>query len=292
MKKRVLALALSLTLTFSLSMNVFASKDENKKVNDVSTEELQAMNDFITEYAPYAKKAEGDKEVKEAWEIAKSNNVIFVNSEEYLELQPKAREVLPVVYEKLEKSIAFCNDLIDMKLVKVDTETIEIKSLELTQESLDAIDEYSTSSYILEPYSGSHCEFPGLHVNILTDNNMYEILEFMSNCGALAMENTYALTVSYWIGKVRNNGEWDYKVTGVFGYDQDLICCTYMHGTNVHKTCEWLGNYNYGYTGSALFPLPILETGSFAVSGFDKNDIYTDWPVIKEGFNDSFDYNP
>lgn len=287
--KKIIALAFSLILSLSLVANVSAADNEkeNNTSNDVSCEDLQKMNDFIKEYAPLAKRVSGDSDVLSSWEIAKTNNIIFVNSTGHFELYDNARDFLGDGYDAFLGSVNFSNELVDMKLVQIDPESLEIKSLELTQEALEAMDEHSPSSYAIVPFSGSHCDYPGLHVNILVENNMYEIMEYLFNCASTGMDDPYFATVGYWVNKVRENGQWDYKITGIYDGYNKTICCTYARGVNIHKTCEWLGNYNYGYTGSSLFNLPILEAGSFGVSGFRRDDIYTDWPAIVEGYEDS-----
>lgn len=53
-----------------------------------------------------------------------------------------------------------------------------------------------------------------------------------------------------------------------------------------NMTGEYIGNYNYGYTGYLLFPLSVLKIGSAIVAGGIIKDIH-DWPDIELGFNDS-----
>lgn len=94
--------------------------------------------------------------------------------------------------------------------------------------------------------------------------------------------NAWLSAVSLWVSKVRENGDWDYKVSDMFGpYNNPL--CAYYDGSYHHITAEYFGNFNYGYTGSLLFGLDILHFGSSAVSGFDAAD-ETDWPAIDDGY--------
>lgn len=48
-------------------------------------------------------------------------------------------------------------------------------------------------------------------------------------------------------------------------------------------TSEWLGNYNFGYTGRMFFSLSTLKFGSNLASGFS-NDDYLDYPAIEVGY--------
>lgn len=95
--------------------------------------------------------------------------------------------------------------------------------------------------------------------------------------------NAWLSTVSFWISHVRSNGAWDYKVSAQYGpYNNEL--CTYYNDAYRHITAEYFGNLNYGYTGSLLFSLDMLHTGSYVVSGFDPAD-EEDWPAIDTGYN-------
>ena len=64
-----------------------------------------------------------------------------------------------------------------------------------------------------------------------------------------------------------------------------MFCC-YFDSNFDHVTSEYIGNFNYGYTGSYLFDLNTLHLGSSAVSGFDPADV-SDWPAIDAGFENA-----
>jgi len=57
---------------------------------------------------------------------------------------------------------------------------------------------------------------------------------------------------------------------------------------NYHRTSEFMGNYNYGFTGRVLFNLTTLKLGSnYAASGNPFIPDTDDYPAIEEGYNDS-----
>lgn len=93
----------------------------------------------------------------------------------------------------------------------------------------------------------------------------------------------WSTTVIYWVNKVREGGDWDYKrLEGFSPWDTEFY--TYYDGYRHTVTSEYIGNFNYGYTGSYLFDLYTLYYGSYAVSGFDAADV-EDWPAITDGYN-------
>lgn len=96
----------------------------------------------------------------------------------------------------------------------------------------------------------------------------------------------YLVALAFWLDMVRPNGQWDYKVQSGF-VNKSFVCIYGAHSSkSVTHTSEWIGNYNYGYTGRFLFSLDILHAGSAAVGGGVEKDKH-DWPAIDEGFNDS-----
>lgn len=109
-------------------------------------------------------------------------------------------------------------------------------------------------------------------------------MQFRANASGLPGGNAYTLTVAYWVSLVCEGGAWDYKIQPL--YKGKTFCCTYAGGTNIHRTAEYIGNYNYGYTGADLFSLAILHLGSAAVGGGVEKDQH-DWPAIDEGYYDN-----
>jgi hypothetical protein len=100
----------------------------------------------------------------------------------------------------------------------------------------------------------------------------------------------YGTAISYWISLIKNNCSWDYKTKSPYNVGSGYLCLTYARGDNVHKPSggEYMGNYNFGYTGKYLFSLSVLKIGSFVYGGFkyDFNE-KNDHAVITEGYNDA-----
>lgn len=123
-----------------------------------------------------------------------------------------------------------------------------------------------------------------LNVGSLTANNRQRLIDFYETYLAYEPDgNARNATIGYWVGMVMPGGQWDYKSDDEIGPWDHTWCCSYWRLSNQHKTAEWIGNYNYGYTGSFLFSLDVLKTGSFVVSGFDPSD-YDDWDAIEDGY--------
>ena len=62
----------------------------------------------------------------------------------------------------------------------------------------------------------------------------------------------WSSATAYWVAKVAPNGDWDYKVQPGFPPWHRRFCC-YFNGAYNHVNSEYIGNFNYGYTGSLLF---------------------------------------
>ncbi|WP_058300259.1 polymorphic toxin type 44 domain-containing protein [Gorillibacterium timonense] len=100
--------------------------------------------------------------------------------------------------------------------------------------------------------------------------------------------SAYIIASSVWVAKVRGGGEWDYKVQpGYAPHDKGWLAITRWGQS--YRTSEWFGNYNYGFTGSFLFSLPILYSGGDGAGfiwgdGFDSPE---DRQAISQGFTES-----
>lgn len=120
---------------------------------------------------------------------------------------------------------------------------------------------------------------PDLYLGTLVSDNFSELKSVYRST------LFYKDAVTYWIYKVESGGDWDYKLQDEF--KKTLLC---MYGQNDSKlelrNGEWIGNYNYGYTGHLLFNIDILLAGSSAVGGGPAKDSH-DWPAIREGYSDS-----
>lgn len=290
--KKYISILLSLLLSLSFVTNVSAVSNEEEN------EDIQAMNDFVNEYSGYVKEVPKNEKSALAWELARDNRFISVDSDGHIQVETSsAEEALSDEYYNFIESVDLCNYLVDLKLLEVNPETLEINNLEITEESLDAMEAMDTienQSQTIDTLrfriSGEHCSYQKLDVGTLVDSNLNEIVHVKSGLVDMGVEDPYMAAVAYWVQKVKTYGDWDYKWSEELSGEQlgdTILCCTYARGTDIHRKTEWLGNYNYGYTGTALFPLDILHLGSYAISGFDSDDKITDWPAVDEGYYDS-----
>lgn len=115
-------------------------------------------------------------------------------------------------------------------------------------------------------------------MGVLASNNYDTIVNYYNAAVSASLIspgfNPWLSTASYWVALVRENGAWDYKSN--VDYMGKYFCCIYGGLSNQDHYVEWIGNYNYGYTGSFLFSLDVLHTGSYIVSGMDPKDETTD----------------
>ena len=139
-----------------------------------------------------------------------------------------------------------------------------------------------TSTQALTEKSGSHsCSYEQVYFNDMCRTNYNYIKNILNQY--TSWNSGYIAAISAWIAKVNNNGDWDYKTSSYYG-PWDHVFCNISDGQYDHVTSEYMGNYNYGYTGSCLFSLQTLELASFIVSGFDNSDIAGDWSTIESAF--------
>lgn len=87
------------------------------------------------------------------------------------------------------------------------------------------------------------------------------------------------------------HGPWDYKrVSGFSPYTKKWDAGTYS-GRKIITT-EYIGNYNYGFTGEFLFSLNTLYLGGQIANGlkFWQPEDENDRRAIREGYNDGVSY--
>ena len=192
---------------------------------------------------------------------------------------------------EFHKLVEFANKLIRYKMITPSNTESGFEAIEITQETFDSMLRDTPSSLPPVVYIEPHeCGYPSLNVGAMCFDNYNELEEYYDMCVQVSIISPdfdpYLATAGYWVGKVREGGDWDYKSQPGFSPYDKMFCCSYGGLTKQHRTSEWLGNYNYGYTGSFLFSLGILHFGSSAVAGFDPAD-EEDWPAIDEGYYDS-----
>lgn len=258
-----------------------------------------------------ADKYEVDYEILSTWKVYNTYGLISVKKNGMLSLNTeKAYHITSsVAAEKMSDTIAIWNKAILLGFLAFDQKTMQFYTPEITDATiekatklLDEIDgsdltNLTTKSHdngevaIVKAASSHGCSYTYKNVGSLCSNNYNDIKNFyksMQQAAVLSPDariDPWLSTASYWVGKVREGGSWDYKKIPAY---KSTFCCTYKSSAGYkHKNGEWLGNYNYGYTGKQLFSLNALHTGSFVVSKFDPKDKTTDWPAIDQGYKDA-----
>lgn len=136
---------------------------------------------------------------------------------------------------------------------------------------------------------------PEANLTSLVESNRREVDNYYSDMlrAFLLAPNgsvsAYVASVNWWIGKVDHYGPWDYKRTSMGPYNRQWYA--YIYGVNRTVTTEYIGNYNFGYTGQALFSLQILYYGGqYANGNIFKQENYSDRAAIQDGFSHAVSY--
>ncbi|WP_307188859.1 polymorphic toxin type 44 domain-containing protein [Caldicellulosiruptor acetigenus] len=82
-------------------------------------------------------------------------------------------------------------------------------------------------------------------------------MKFIYTNGNAAL--AYSAKVAFWTSKVREGGDWDYKL--IYGWNK--LYKIIINGNVKYVYGEDIGNINYGYTGRSL-PLPAVVLCSAA----------------------------
>lgn len=153
--------------------------------------------------------------------------------------------------------------------------------------NLITVEPSSPSDDIVTPYS----EILDLKGMVTANRNQltsyyWNVFYSSATTGQPALVAT-ASTAIWFKAKVNIRGPWDYKTQpGWGGAQKQWLADTHTGRRTV--TTEYIGNYNYGFTGQFLFPLQILFYGGQYANG----DIWTpedknDRAAIQQGFNDA-----
>lgn len=103
-----------------------------------------------------------------------------------------------------------------------------------------------------------------------------------------ASARALALTSAFWIGKVQEGGEWDFK--RLF-YNYDSTTTVVIGALGYTLTAEDIGNIHYGYAGRAVYSATILKTAAGAatiIGGACRGSLleyYCDDPVDQAAIN-------
>lgn len=253
-----------------------------------------STNAFAASYEAVNKPKEissNNDEVLIIWESLKECGDLKVDANGLLIVNDANDYVATSGYSDFLDIIDLCNESIIEGILVADAESAEIASVIVPEK--ENIPFGLTCGSInrklpVSPRNAAHgCSVQALNLITMCENNYKTLSNYYNDMLRLSIINPnlspWGATVGFWIGKVAEGGDWDYKVQPGFSPWYTTFC-SYFNGSYQHITSEYIGNFNYGYTGSFLFSLDILHFGSSAVAGFDPAD-EEDWPAIDAGFN-------
>lgn len=232
-------------------------------------------------------------EFVDIWNTLRASGDMIVNDDGLLAVNEHNKLTTTPGYDEFIRLVTVCNESIVAGILVADAETCEVTSV-LQQEN-----EYvpngmmrtiSGSDTGISPMNAAHgCSVQACNLLNMCQNNYDTLHEYHMDMLQLVLVNPNlspgGATVGFWVSKVEPGGDWDYKVQPGFAPYNSMFCCYFNSNFN-HVTSEYIGNFNYGYTGSYLFDLETLHLGSKVVSGFDPADV-TDWPAIDAGFENA-----
>ena len=300
--KKMLCLALSLMML--LSVSAMAAPAEAEDTSDQEIDSLLSLLDEPTLLEPETEPADVVAKKVAVKEALKENDLLYVDESNHLMISPDAWNVIEDTdtLDELSESYTFGNESVDIGLLGVDAENLEFYSVTVTKENIDEINQTNDFASVNElesimdisPMAATHsCSNKKVLFGIMVRTNLKTLQMHFDNLTKLSQSDPRvhpsSSTISFWISKVKPEGPWDYKKVQGFSPASKVLCLTYGVNDckkNSHKTSEFMGNYNYGYTGRFLFPLTVLKRGSDAVAGdITKRDEH-DYPAIEEGYAD------
>lgn len=228
------------------------------------------------------------------WPLLKEGGYLLANENGLLVIVEDNPYTTYPKYDEFIDIINMCNGLVLDEVLEVDREKIELSTvstydadsakLEFERNMEEKLSSYSVDTTV-NPRSAAHgCSYNTLNLLSLCENNYQTIVSNYNTMVDLQVYNPsidpWVSTVGFWVGHVVEGGQWDYK--SLSGYVGKTFCC-YFDGGYHDVTSEYIGNFNYGYTGSFLFTLGVLLEGSAAVGGGKEVDQH-DWPAINAGY--------
>ncbi len=292
--KKMVSLVLVLALSFTICVPAFAT--EKTKISDYSSNDT-SINDFSNLYEmlndkQFVKQQENkiNKELGINQQDVQQYRDWLNNSQEsgyfksdskgHIVISPEAENLIPTGLKKEYVSrLDSLNKLIDIGIYSFNEESgIVSHALECIKDP-SIMKDCSTDTQFT--YNLIYATNEDLDLGWQVHQNFQEIKNIYRNVA------TYPAAVAYWVNKVRKNGDWDYKVKDIFKHNKTYWCKYGPGGSSRgYRNGEWIGNYNYGYTGHLLFNLDVLHVGSSAVGGGPEKDKH-DWPAIDSGYNHS-----
>lgn len=287
-----------MAFAITLSIPAFAADSLAVTLDATDTTNEHVVNSLVLseipkkEIVPNLSKTQIDDYIY-LWESAREDNSIYLTDAGNLSISNSFAEFAHdyEMYDYFLYSINLINWLMDAEVLVIDSDTFHIETQGLESSVNLPEPPVFRNTDNASPYWEPHdCGYPRWNVKSMVIDNRNHISETYNTfyLVSLVTPNTdpWLLTAVYWVNMVREDGKWDYKVSPEYGPYDTRYCMNYGNKQQMHNTAEWVGNYNYGYTGSFLFDLTTLYVGSSAVSGFKPSDV-EDWPAIEEGYNDS-----
>ncbi|MCH3987069.1 MAG: polymorphic toxin type 44 domain-containing protein [Lachnospiraceae bacterium] len=220
------------------------------------------------------------------WKYLKEEGYLSVNEAGFIELSSDYLSQQPSKNNYFVEIINVCNESIRLGILTICKDDFIISSTIHPQSEPKL-----KSNYISPPIlrrNGAHgCSYQSLDLISMCSNNYNKIISYYNTMEELSKAepdiSPWGATAAFWIHKVKEHGEWDYKEREEF---KDGTFCSYFDGNFQHISAEYIGNFNYGYTGSFLFSINTLLAGSFTVGGFSPAD-FDDWPAIRSGYENA-----
>lgn len=226
------------------------------------------------------------------WTTLRNSGNLTVGEDGLLHIDENHKMHSTQGYMDFVELVNTCNESIRDDILKVNPNTVQVTSVlhveddQIPNRMETHIDGFPTDPGI-SPQNAAHgCSVQACDLLTMCRQNYRTLSDYYEDMLRLVLVNPNlspkGATIGFWISKVEPGGDWDYKVRPGFAPYNSLFCCYFDSNFN-HVTSEYIGNFNYGYTGSFLFDLNTLHFGSSAVAGFDPAD-KNDWPAIDAGY--------
>lgn len=320
MKSKFLSMILIISIVLSTMNNALAIEEYNEEelTKYDSLSNLLLDEDYINQQEIRMNnllkiKPEGNIELTNLFQYLKDNNFLFVDGFGHISVRITAEEIdIPQeLFDKFLEDMEFLNDNVDKGLMIINKKSYKVEST--------IIDVKMKNDLLLEDNKfDENVDVDMIEFNEMNKHDIdnYEyvtefdlVREVSSNYSKLVYYysvqvemkynypdlniDPYLQTVLFWIYQVKPRGDWDYKTKQGFSPYNKRFICTQFSGNKVIRTSEFIGNYNYGYTGHFLFSLKVLKIGSFTVailgdeSTFDLANEYGDQQVIHFAYTDA-----
>lgn len=324
MKKKLLSMFLTIIILLSTMSTVLATELNNYKdeiefdnllelIRDeeyINQQEIRINNELGIQ-------PETNIELTNLFNYLKINDFLFVDELGHISIKVTAEEIeiSQELFDRFLEDMDFLNENVDIGLIEINTENFKVKSnIENLEKDLkvrkDLLLEYNKFEKNADINMIEFDEMNELDIHQyrsipefdlvrevrynygILKNHYRKYVEIKNNYPDLDI-NPYGETVSYWIYQVKPRGEWDYKTREGFKPYNKMFLCTQFSGNKASRSSEYIGNYNYGYTGHFLFSLKTLRIGSFVVairggeSEFDLSNEYIDQMVIERAYDDA-----